>query len=77
MNSPIVPPREANRESSQGAKRHLTDGKPAKSAFNRREAEKGFGDESPSGVWGGNPMVTPFPPNAKRIEKAVRERSVT
>ena len=31
--------------------------------LNRREAEKGSGDWSPGGVWGGNPIV---PPNAKR-----------
>ena len=68
MKSPIVPPREAKqRESSQGAKRNLTDGWRIKAAFNRREAEKGFGDESPSGVWGGNPMVTPSPSSSPPV----------
>ena len=32
---------------NQGAKRHLTDGWRIKAAFNRREAEMGFGDEIP------------------------------
>ena len=46
--SPIVPQREAKqRENSQGAKRNLTDGWHTKAAFNRREAEMGFGDEIP------------------------------
>ena len=33
--------------------------------LNRREAEKGSGDWSPGGVWGGNPIVTPTDPQAR------------
>ena len=33
--------------------------------LNRREAEKGSGDWSPGGVWGGNPIVTPTEPQAR------------
>ena len=46
---PHRPPhmREAQFIISQGAKRHLTDGWHTKAAFNRREAEMGFGDEIP------------------------------
>ena len=65
--NPIVPNAKRSRESSQGAKRNLTDGWHTKAAFNRREAEMGFGDEIPKrGMGGGNPMVTLSPPNAKR-----------
>ena len=32
-----------------------------KISTHKREAEKGSGDWSPGRVWGGNPIVTPFP----------------
>ena len=33
--------------------------------LNRRETKMGFGDWSPGGVWGGNPIVTPTEPQAR------------
>ena len=57
-----VPQREAKqRESSQGAKRHLTDGWRIKAAFNRREAKMGFGDEIPKRGMGWQPHGNPVP----------------
>ena len=61
MKSPIVPHAKRNRESSQGAKRHLTDGWHTKATFNRREAEMGFGDEIPKRGMGWQPHGNPVP----------------
>ena len=56
--APNVPQREAKqRENSQGAKQNLTDGWRIKAAFNRREAEMGFGDEIPKRGMG---VATPW-----------------
>ncbi len=69
--NPIVTPRSPNREAiqkgeNQGAKRNLIPTKPLKTAAKRRW---GLGIKSPSGVWGGNPIVTPRSPNREAIQK--------
>ena len=61
------PHREAIQKSkNQGAKRNLIPIKLLKTAAKRR---RGLGMKSPSGAWGGNPIVTPRSPNRKAIQK--------
>ena len=46
-------------------------------ALNRREAERGSGDWSPGRVWGGNPIVPPFPQSRSDKRTRIRKRSKT
>ena len=65
--SPVTPHREAIQKSkNQEAKRNLIPTKSLKTAAKRRW---GLGMKSPSGAWGGNPIVTPRSPNREAIQK--------